>query len=229
MTAGSPLVRRGEEMIGLGGTIARHVADGYSVGLCDLTAGELGSNGTPEERRAEAAEAARMLGVAWRENLGWPDGSITPDLAMSAVELIRTHRPRAIAIPYGQDRHPDHVAAHQVLTLAAFRSGLRRVLSGSDAWRPDWVCSYFINDMTTPSFVVDVSAQREQKAKVLACYRSQLVAAGDRAHLMQGLDIAERARVRDAFYGARAGVAAAEAFVVDGPLPIGDPAALFGD
>ena len=65
--------------IGLAGTIARHVAEGYAVGLCDLTAGELGSNGTPDERRQEAAEAARVLGVAWRENLGWPDGSITPE------------------------------------------------------------------------------------------------------------------------------------------------------
>src|SRR6187399_27054 len=128
--------------IGLAGTIARHVAEGYSVGLCDLTAGELGSNGTPDERRAEAEEAAGVLGVKWRENLGWPDGAITGDFVPSAVDLIRRHRPRTIAIPYGEDRHPDHVAAHHTLTVATFRSGLRRVLTKAEPWRPEWVCSY---------------------------------------------------------------------------------------
>src|SRR5882762_3901401 len=82
--------------IGLGGTVARHTAAGHRVGLCDLTRAELSSNGTPEQRQAEAAEAARTLGAAWRENLGWPDGGIaaTPPLVRSAVDIIRRHRPR---------------------------------------------------------------------------------------------------------------------------------------
>ena len=82
--------------IGLGGTIARHTAEGATVGLCDLTAGELSSNGTPEERKREAERAARVLGAAWRENLGWPDGGIaaTPPMIRSAVDLIRRARPR---------------------------------------------------------------------------------------------------------------------------------------
>jgi LmbE family N-acetylglucosaminyl deacetylase len=88
--------------IGLGGTIARHTAAGHVVGLCDLSAGELGSNGTPEERRRESIEAAELLGAAFRENLGWPDSAIQPSarFVRSAVDLIRRHRPRAIAIPY---------------------------------------------------------------------------------------------------------------------------------
>src|SRR5207248_5129200 len=82
--------------IGLGGTIARHTASGHIVGLCDLTMGELSTNGTPEERAREAAEAARVLGAAWRENLGWPDGGIdaSPERVRSAVDLLRRHRPR---------------------------------------------------------------------------------------------------------------------------------------
>ena len=109
--------------IGLGGTIARHVAEGHAVGLCDLTEGEMSSNGTVAERREEAAAAARVLGAAWRENLRWPDGDIsaTPAAIRSAVDLIRRHRPRTIAIPYWDDRHPDHVAASHVLKLAAAR------------------------------------------------------------------------------------------------------------
>src|SRR5262245_20426478 len=88
--------------IGLGGTVARHASAGHAVGLIDLTEGELGSNGTVEERRSEAAAAARVLGAAWRENLRWPDGGIaeTPEMIRSAVDAIRRHRPRAIAIPY---------------------------------------------------------------------------------------------------------------------------------
>src|SRR5438552_4926350 len=122
--------------IGLGGTVARHAAAGHQVGLCDLTRGELSSNGTPERRQSEAADAARVLGAAWRENLGWPDGGIatTPTLVRSAVETIRRHQPRAVAIPHWQDRHPDHVHASEVLSVAAFTSGLRRYVTGVEAW-----------------------------------------------------------------------------------------------
>src|SRR5205814_8564645 len=106
--------------IGLGGAIARHAAAGHGVGLCDLTEGELSTNGTVEQRRLEADAAARVLGAAWRENLGWPDGAIadTPEMIRSAVDMIRRQRPRSIAIPYWDDRHPDHVAASRVLRMA---------------------------------------------------------------------------------------------------------------
>jgi bacillithiol biosynthesis deacetylase BshB1 len=155
--------------IGLGGTVARHAAAGHTVGLCDLTRGELSSNGTVEQRQAEAAAAARALGAAWRENLGWPDGGIEPlpALVRSAVDIIRRHRPRSIAIPYWDDRHPDHVAASNVLRTAVFRSGLRRFDIGAEPWRPEWLCYYFINDAATPSFVVDVSDHYERKRKSL--------------------------------------------------------------
>ena len=113
--------------IGLGGTIARHAALGRRVGLCDLTAGEMGTNGTIDERLAEAAAAA-VLGAAWRENLRWPDRRIgkDPDHLDQAVTFIRRHRPGTVAVPYWSDRHPDHVAASAVLTEAAFNSGLAR-------------------------------------------------------------------------------------------------------
>src|SRR5689334_8253884 len=128
--------------LGLGGTIARHTTEGHSVGLCDLTGAELSTNGTPEQRRIEADAAARVLGALWRENLGWPDGDITlaPERIRSAVDMIRRHRPRALAIPYWDDRHPDHVAASNVLRIAAFKSGLRKFTTDREAWRPDWIC-----------------------------------------------------------------------------------------
>src|SRR5205085_10107705 len=157
-----------------------HIAAGHSVGLCDLTAGERGTNGTPALRRREADAAARVLGAAWRENLGWPDGGIaaTPDLVRSAASFIRRHRPRTIAIPYWEDRHPDHVAASEALRIAAFSSALRRYETGEPAWRPDWVCYYFINQSSAPSFVIDVSAHYEKKREALACYASQFAPQG---------------------------------------------------
>jgi bacillithiol biosynthesis deacetylase BshB1 len=208
--------------LGLGGTIARETAAGRSVGLCDLTAGELGSNGTPEGRRAEAAEAAEVLGAAWRVNLGWPDGHIhASDAALgSVVTLVRTHRPRVIAIPYWQDRHPDHRAASQVLDEAVFKSGLLRYAPGLPPWRPAWVCYYFINDGAPPSFVVDVSASYDRKRAALACHRSQFTPTGpDRAATrLTAPTFRQLIESRDAQFGALAGVAFAEGVVVREPV-----------
>jgi N-acetylglucosamine malate deacetylase 1 len=208
--------------IGLGGSIARHTAEGRSVGLCDLTEAELSSNGTREERQAEAAAAARVLGAVWRENLGWPDGGIaaTPDIIRSAVDVIRRHRPRAIAVPYWDDRHPDHAAASHVLRVAAFRSGLRRYLTDADPWRPEWVCYYFINDSAPPSFVVDVSAHYQRKRDALDCYRSQFAPAGSGAVAtrLTAATFRQLIESRDAQFGALAGVAFAEGVVVREPV-----------
>ena len=206
--------------LGLAGTIARHAAAGRSVGLCDLTAGELGSNGTPEVRRQEAAAAASVLGARFRHNLGWPDGGITPDLIPSAVDLIRTHRPRTIAIPYWADRHPDHVAASQVLQLAAFRSGLRRYETGAEAWRPEWICYYFINDAAPPSFVVDVSAYYDVKRAALACHQSQFRPEGADAvpTRLTARAFSQLIESRDAHFGAQIGAAHAEGVIVREPV-----------
>jgi bacillithiol biosynthesis deacetylase BshB1 len=208
--------------IGLGATVAHHAAAGFAVGLCDLTAGELGSNGTPEERRREAEAAARVLGAAWRENLGWPDGDIAsrPETVRSAVDVIRRHRPRTIAVPYWQDRHPDHVAASQVLTSAIFTSGLRRYETGADPWRPDWTCYYFINDSVPASFVVDVSTSYARKREALDCYRSQFAPAGDAAVAtrLTAATFRQLIESRDAQFGALAGVAFAEGLVVREPV-----------
>jgi bacillithiol biosynthesis deacetylase BshB1 len=208
--------------IGLGGTVARHTAEGHRVGLCDLTEAELSSNGTVEQRRAEADAAARVLGVLWRENLKWPDGGIaaTPELIRSAVDIIRRHRPRTVAIPYWDDRHPDHVAASHVLRVATFKSALRRYVTEGEAWRPEWICYYFINDSATPSFVVDVSAHYQRKRDALACYRSQFAPADEGAVATRLTDATFKQLIesRDAQFGALAGVAFAEGVVVREPV-----------
>jgi len=205
--------------IGLGGTIAKHVANGHRVGLCDLTAGEMGTNGTIDERLAEAEAARAVLGAAWRVNLRWPDRAIggNAEHIRAAATLVREARPRAVAIPYGTDRHPDHVAASQVLTEAVFNSGLRRYDASGDAWKPEWVCYYFINDSMPPSFVVDVSEHYEVKRRALRCHASQFKAAAATAvqtRLTSPLFL-QLVESRDAQFGALAGVAFAEGIVVN--------------
>jgi bacillithiol biosynthesis deacetylase BshB1 len=208
--------------LGLGGTIARHAAEGLSVGICDLSAGELGSNGSVETRQQEAAAAARVLGAAWRECLGWRDGAMAPDEAQvhSAVTFLRRHQPRAIAIPYWIDRHPDHVGSSQALTEAAFKSGLRRYDAPGAPWRPEWVCYYFINDGASPSFVVDVSAYYERKRAALACYGSQFAPSGPEAvpTRLTAATFRQLIESRDAQFGALSGVAFAEGVVVREPI-----------
>jgi LmbE family N-acetylglucosaminyl deacetylase len=90
--------------IGFAGTVAAHVAQGYRVGLCDLTRGELGSNGTPEQRGEEAEAARQVLGASWRVNLRWPDGRITgtDEQVVDVVRLIRATRPRRCAAVLGR-------------------------------------------------------------------------------------------------------------------------------
>jgi bacillithiol biosynthesis deacetylase BshB1 len=208
--------------IGLGGTIARHVAIGLTVGLCDLTAGEMGSNGTVDDRLAEAEAARVALGAAWRENLRWPDRRIGKDPAHleQAVAFIRRHRPRTVAVPYWSDRHPDHVAASEVLTEAVFNSGLRRYGAEGDAWKPDWICYYFINDSAPPSFVIDVSDCYQRKREALDCHTSQFqrAAPGATATRLNTPLFRQLIESRDAQFGALAGVRWAEGIVVREPI-----------
>ena len=208
--------------IGLGGTIARHASEGARVGLCDLTAGEMGTNGTVEERLAEAEAARVVLGAAWRENLRWPDRRIGSDAAHleSAVGFIRRHRPRTIALPYWGDRHPDHEAGSRLLREAAFNAGLRRYHAEGEPWKAEWLCYYFINDSTAPSFVVDVSAQYQIKRRALDCHSSQFVrdrtgAAATRLNTPLFRQLIES---RDAQFGASAGVQWAEGVIVREPV-----------
>jgi bacillithiol biosynthesis deacetylase BshB1 len=208
--------------IGLGGTLALHAAAGWRVGLCDLTAGELGSNGTPEERIAEADAARAVLGAVSRENLGWPDRGITGTRAQldDVVRVVRLARPRTIAIPYWQDRHPDHVSASQVLTEGVFNARLRRYAAEGDPWAPEWVCYYFINDAGPISFAVDVSAHYETKRRALACYRSQFAPRASDAvdTRLTASTFRQLIETRDAQFGALAGVTFAEGLVVKEPV-----------
>jgi N-acetylglucosamine malate deacetylase 1 len=208
--------------IGVGGIVAKHAALGMQVGLCDLTAGEMGSNGTVEERLAEAEAARVVLGARWRVNLRLPDRAIGSEAAhlVRIASLVRRARPRVIALPYWSDRHPDHVTSSKVLTDAVFNAGLRRYAADGIAWKPEWICYYFINDSAPPSFVVDVSDYYETKRRALASHVSQFrPAAGDAvATRLTAPTFNQLIESRDAQFGALAGVPFAEGVVVREPV-----------
>ncbi len=209
--------------IGLGGTVARHAALGSQVGLCDLTLGEMASNGTADERLAEAEAARAVLGAAWRENLRLPDGALGPadsGQVRAVVEMIRRCRPRVIAAPHERDRHPDHVGASHLVRRAAFMAGLRRYPRGGEPWRPDWICYYFVNDSDRPSFVIDVSRYYDVKRRALACHASQFGTPeeGRVTTRLTSSRFRQLVESRDAHFGAAAGVRFAEGIIVEEPV-----------
>ncbi len=166
--------------ISCAGTVLKHVAEGKRVGLVELTAGELGTRGTPEIRAREAEAARQVLGARFRYQLGLADGFFRADEAslLKVVVAIRRHRPQVLITNAIRDRHPDHGRAAALVAEAAFLSGLRRIATAhgevpQEAWRPVSVLHLVQDRWIDPHLVVDVSAFWEKKMAALACFKSQ--------------------------------------------------------
>ncbi|WP_435925304.1 bacillithiol biosynthesis deacetylase BshB1 [Paenibacillus sp. DYY-L-2] len=208
--------------IGMAGTIAKHAAAGFRIGLCDLTEAELSSNGNVELRKQEAAEAAEALGVAVRLNLGLPDRGLTgsPEQIATVTEVIREYKPAVIFAPYWEDRHPDHIACSKLIEQAAFNAKLRRYMPDKPAIQEPEVYFYFINDWKTPDLLVDVTDVYPIKEKALGSYRSQFGQASedeDRTATPLTQGYVERVKARDALLGQRKLIPYAEGFAVKTP------------
>lgn len=166
--------------IGMGGTILRHLHQGRSVGIIDLTAGELGTRGSGEIRRQEAAEAAKLLGVSFRYQLGLRDGffRVDEESLLKVVVALRRHRPSIVLTNAIQDRHPDHGRGSHLVSEACFLSGLRRISTShmgkeQEQWRPIAVYHCIQDRWVHPDLVVDVTDFWRKKMEVLACFKSQ--------------------------------------------------------
>lgn len=218
--------------IGIGGTLIKHVQMGYKVGIVDLTAGESGTNGTPEIRRQEALRAAEIMGVATRDCLGLPDArlAVNEEMLRPIIEIIRRYRPQVVLGPYSKDRHPDHLRAHQLVREAAHVAGFWKYPAAGEAHRPPVVLQYFLGGRAEPTLVVDISPYHELKMAAICAHASQFGIRED-VELQTYLNDPEFLRfmrVRDQYMGSLIQVAYGEGIVMDEQVAIGDLMTLQG-
>jgi len=211
--------------ISCGGTMALASAQGLKAGILDLSAGEMGTNGTPEIRAAEATEAARILGSRGRWNAGLPDGGLDahdPEQVRGVVEWIRRLRPDVVLVHFPRDRHPDHVAAAELVDRASYLAGLRRYASPGEAFRPRVRYHYASRIGFEPSFVVDVTSVWEVKRSSILAHKSQVTreASDARPTPLNRSGFLEFVESRARHYGGMIGVGYGEPFHATEPLGV---------
>ncbi|MFN7937930.1 MAG: bacillithiol biosynthesis deacetylase BshB1 [Bryobacteraceae bacterium] len=209
-----------------GGTLMRMAEMGYRCGILDLTAGDMGTRGTPAQRIEESQQAARNMQCAWRGNMRFPDARLDNTLParMTLVGELRRLRPRTIILPYWEGRHPDHYITSKLLYESCFLSGLAKLdEGGSVPHRPFKVMYASLYANVAPSFVVDISAQFERRMSALLAYGSQYGEQVDGKNLFPNeTEIRERLSAVARFYGNLIGVKYGEPFVVKETMRVDD-------
>jgi bacillithiol biosynthesis deacetylase BshB1 len=216
----------------MGGTLALEASRGRRVAIVDLTRGESGSRGTPETRAAEAAEAARILGLAHRESLGLPDSRLETSVAQKdvVVEAIRRLQPRVVILPHWEQRHPDHAVASRLVYEASFLAGLRNYRSDLGApFRPfKLIYALTVTESVDvfPTFVVDITPVWDKKVRAVAAFASQFPGRRD-GEGPSPLDLFQRhMEIAARRQGQRIGVDYGEGFVTREPMAASDVATL---
>jgi len=208
-----------------GGSLIRMAEQGYRCGVLDLTAGDMGSRGTPDLRIAESQAAAQHLLLAWRQNLRWPDARLenTITARMTLAGVIRRIRPRTVILPYWTGRHPDHYRAAEIGYESCFLAGLRRLEEDVPPHRPFKVLYSSIYANVTPSFVVDISRQFDRRMAALFSYQSQYGDSAAASELFPSQkEVEERLASIARFYGNLIGAKYGEPFVVKECMQVDD-------
>jgi bacillithiol biosynthesis deacetylase BshB1 len=158
-----------------GGTLLKMVSKGYTTGILDLTKGEMGTRGTPETRAKEAAEAAKILKVSWRGNLGVPDSDVQPNREnkLKLAQKIRELRPKTVIIPYWEARHPDHYHSSTLGYEGCFLAGLKQLPLEGEPYRPFKILYATSFEGMPPTFIVDITEQYEMRREAVLAYGSQ--------------------------------------------------------
>jgi len=212
-----------------GGTLLRMAEAGYRTGIIDLTAGDMGTRGSPEIRVSESADAAKILKVSHRENLHFPDARLENSMAgrMTLAQRIRELRPRTVILPYWEGRHPDHYRTAELGYEACFLAGLRKIDQYTEPFRPYKIIYSSLYANVVPSFVVDVTQYFERRMESLLAYRSQYGERNDGSSLFPDEpEIRERLAATARFYGNLIGVKYGEPFVVKETMRVDDIVAL---
>jgi bacillithiol biosynthesis deacetylase BshB1 len=212
-----------------GGALLRAADAGYRTGIIDLTAGDMGTRGTPEIRVAESLDAAKVLRVRHRENLHFPDARLENSMAgrMTLAQRIRELRPRTVILPYWQGRHPDHYRASEIGYEACFLAGLRKIDQYTEPHRPYKIVYASVYANVTPSFVVDITPYFDRRMESLLTYRSQYGPVEEGAALFPDeAEIRDRLAAMARFYGNLIGVKYGEPFVVKETMRVDDLVAM---
>lgn len=208
-----------------GGTLLDMAERGYRTGVLDLTAGDMGSRGTPEIRIAESKAAAERMRLVWRQNLRWPDARLENTIGprMTLAGVIRRLRPHTVILPYWTGRHPDHYRASEIAYEACFLAGLKRLEEDVPPHRPFKILYSSLYANVQPSFVVDISQHFERRMDALFCYVSQYGDSADAAGLFpKQEEVRERLASVARFYGNLIGVKYGEPFVVKEAMQVDD-------
>jgi len=209
--------------LGCGATVALAARQGYRTSIVDLSPGSSSTNGTPEERQSEAQEAARILGVAERINLGLPDTAIEAsdrDQTAAVVSALRRLKPDILLVPNREDPHPDHSAGGELVERALYLSGVGGYGEG-DPWKPKLVMIYMCRAEFRPHLVVDVSSTHEIKMRAIEAHRSQFLREeGRRETVLNSPGFLPHIEARGRIYGWRIGAAFGEPFLLPNPLGV---------
>lgn len=211
--------------LGCGGSIALAIAQGKTVGLIDLTRGELGTRGSAEIRSKEAENAAALLQVSFRKNLDFRDAFFTNDEAhqRSIIQQLRTHQPSIVLCNAVEDRHIDHAKGSQLVSDACFLSGLQKIETLDEegnpqkAWRPKQVYHYIQWKEIAPDFVVDISEHLDRKIEAIKAYSSQFYDPHSKepSTPISSQNFIESVRYRAKNFGRLSNVDAAEGFTTE--------------
>lgn len=164
-----------------GGTLSALVNQGQKVGVVDLTRGEMATRGTPEDRMRESQNAAKIIGLSVRKNLGLPDAKLenTPEFRQPIIRQIRQYRPHVCLVGAPSDRHPDHGNATKLVLDALFFSGLAKIKSTGgngqpqERWRPSHILHYMQDRPFEPDLVFDISDTFETKKEAILAFETQ--------------------------------------------------------
>ncbi len=205
--------------LGMGGAILKLLAEGHRVGILDLTSGEPTPHGSDEIRAAETHAASQVLGISWRRNLGLPNRSLEPTLEArhQLAGVIRATKPRWLFAPFWTDAHPDHVAATELVEAARFWAKLTKSEIPGEPHHPERIYNYYCVHLRLtpqPAFVLDISAQWEQKLTAIACFESQFIKGREQLNP----SFLDRLRDEAAYWGKTIGTQYGEPFACREPL-----------
>ncbi len=204
------------------GTLIAHKSLGYTIGILDLTEGEMSTRGTPEIRQKESVEASQIMGISIRENLGLSDAKfdLSFENQVRVIKVLRKYRPEIILANAPYDRHPDHVRASQLIEEAVFKSGLVKIETEDNGesqlpWRPQKVYHYIQSISLEPDFICDISAHIEQKMAAIRVFKSQFFdpKSNEPDTYISNPDFLKLIEARSREWGHRIGVSYGEGFV----------------